>query len=119
MHTHTHTMEYKCLKLIVLSIQSSLNSNNEIFLPVDVSTVNGSVTLCTAVYNETVKLNCSLSDGIWFKSGYPHSVCQSSVCILTDLSFTASSGSYFCKATDLKFYLNLTVQGKKMTSFHC
>ena len=79
---------------------------------VDVNTTNGSIVSCSAVYNETVKLNCSLSEGMWFKDGCTHSVCQSNICILNDLSFSASSGLYFCKAAGLTGKLRLTVKGK-------
>ena len=77
--------------------------------------MNGSVAQCSALYNQTVQLNCSVPEGIWFKSGSAHSVCQSNVCLLTDISFSASSGLYQCmdKANDLTFFLNLTVKGKR------
>lgn len=82
--------------------------------PTDTHAMNGSVTACSALYNQTVQLNCSVSSGIWFKNGCVHSVCQKSSCTLTDLSFSASSGLYFCQATDLILFVNLTINGKEI-----
>ena len=86
---------------------------------VEVNTTNGSEATCSGFYNQTVKLNCSLSEGMWFKDGCTHSVCLSSVCSLTDLSFSASSGLYFCKAAELTVYLRLTVKGKETITEYC